>query len=140
MSVASKSQPSQVADPSESDRINAELDKIFLSARLVGVGVAFVPNSRGRREGVGARAGGSGSDGISGPQTHVFHDTLHGHLFFRCSSEKLQKIRIPGINAEWENFRDLGQETVSDLNQNGVPGVQFAFGPHKFEVHARTRR
>lgn len=141
MSVASKSPPSPAVDLSEKDRINGELDKIFLSARLAGVGVAFMPDASGRREGLDARGGGWGPDGLSGPQTHVHHhETLRGSLFFRCAADKIEKIRIPGLNAEWQNFKDLGQETVSDLNLNGVPGGQFAFGPHKFEVHARTRQ
>lgn len=132
MSVASKSLPCPAVDLSEKDRINGEIDKIFLSARLVGVSADYMPNLPGRKHGLVARSACPLED-ISGPQTHVYHETLMGHLFFRCYRDKIQKIRIPGMNAEWQNFKDLGQEHV-DVPMGGL----FTFGPHKFEVHASS--
>ncbi len=115
--------------------VNLELDKIQVSARLLGVHVAYMPSAEGRRLGLFERKG-----EVLGATCHVNSHPLMGLLWFHCDREVLEKkVRVPGINAEYASYSYNGQEQFKDVyDEYGVNrGVAF-FGPHQYEIHHGT--
>jgi hypothetical protein len=116
--------------------VNLEIDKIQVSARLIGVHVAYMPNAEGRRLGLFERKG-----DVLGATCHVDAHPLMGMLWFHCDREVMEKkIRLPGINSEYANYSYNGQErTPDEVDDTGSVGF-WHYGPHRYEIHHGTDR
>lgn len=113
-----------------------ELNKIFLSARLVGVPVQYMPTAEGRQIGMKERDCESEAFGAI---CHVFYHPLMGTLFIHGRPEiMLKKIRIPGINAEYRNYCEEARETVRYQNEHGETQSVATIGAFKYTVYHST--
>jgi hypothetical protein len=117
------------------DWVNGELDKIQLSARLLGVCVNYMPTYEGRKLGLLERQ----KDDAFGAMCQVKSEPLLGTLFFFCDGPIVeQKIRVPGINSEYRCYDYNGQEKLEVPDENGNIAEIRYYGPHRYEIHHST--
>lgn len=108
-----------------------ELGKIFLSARIIGVGVAYRPSAGAAQFGLKPQ----GEGDFSGT-CQVHYEPLMGNLYFNCDLPTIEKnIRIPGINAEYRNYEVASERVDKEVcDENGMSVGYASSGHHKIWV------
>lgn len=130
---ASMKEGSQIADRFRK-WVDSELDKIFLSARLLGVGLVYWPSREGRIEGLQDRGG--FTDDFNSVIVH--HIPMMGDFYFDCPAKVVvSQIRIPGLNAEYVKFTEKPRQSEI-LDVNGQSVLISLPGPVEITVHRDT--
>lgn len=102
--------------PIDTSKLKEEIGKILFAARILNIRGHYVP----QRGWAADNLNWPPPDTVFFPTIRVTYQALLGTFLFKCEESELLKIRIPGINSVYENYRISYPEKQEISNGDGI--------------------